>query len=411
MTAAGALGDLRIVDLSRVLAGPYLTMMLGDQGADVVKIEPPAGDESRTWGPPFVDGESAYFMGVNRNKRSIALDLSTARGREAVRRLVAESDVLVENFKSGTMERWGLGYESLRKIQPRLLYVGISGFGRGGPYEQVPGYDAAVLAMGGLMSVTGELEGDPIKVGIALADIAAANFAFESLLLALRERDRGAEGQLIEVSLLESVLAILHPYAGAYLNAGAVGTRSGNRHPVIAPYELVPTADRPIYLACGNDGQVRRLSALIGRPELVNDPRFRTNRSRVENRAALIGIIAGEFKKRSASEWQRLLWDADIPAGRVNAVDEVFADPQVEYLQIVLETPHPGLSSGMFRSIRSPLRLASTPSKVTRHPPRLGEHTREILAEVGYTGDEIDELVAARVATVMPASQRNDANS
>lgn len=401
MTGAGALGDLRVLDLSRVLAGPYLTMMLADQGADVIKVEPPAGDETRTWGPPFIDGESAYFMGVNRNKRSIALDLSTADGQEVIRRLVATSDVIVENFKAGTMARWGLDHERLRKVKPALISIAISGFGRTGPYANVAGYDAAVLAMGGLMTVTGETDRDPMKVGIALADIAAANFAFPALLLALRERDRTGVGQYIEVSLLESVLAILHPHAGAYLNAGTVTTRSGNRHPVIAPYELVPTADRPIYLACGNDGQVRRLSALIGRAELVEDPRFRSNRDRVANREALIAIIAEEFRKRPAAEWQRALWAADIPAGPVNSIDEVFADPQVAHLGVVAESAHPGLSSQVFRSVRTPIHLASTPANVRRHPPRLAEHTAEILAEAGYASEQIDDLIARGTAGIM----------
>lgn len=404
MTASGALGELRVLDLSRVLAGPYLTMMLADQGADVIKVEPLSGDESRTWGPPFVDGESTYFMGVNRNKRSMALDLSTATGQDVIRRLATRSDVVVENFKSGTMERWGLGFDALRTLQPRLIHIGISGFGRHGPYANVAGYDAAVLAMGGLMSVTGEPDGDPIKVGIALADIAAANFAFQALLLALLERDRNGRGQSVEISLLESVLAILHPYASAFLNAGAVGVRSGNRHPVIAPYELVPTADRPIYLACGNDAQVRRLSVLIGRGELADDPRFRTNRDRVHNRAALLAIIGEEFRKRSAAEWQRALWEADIPGGPVNSVDEVFADPQVQHLRVVMESHHPGLSSQVFRSVRSPLQLANTPTEMRRHPPRLGEHTREILSQAGYSETQVDEMIAQGVARVLAGS-------
>ena len=369
--------------MSRVLAGPFCCMMLGDHGADVVKVEPASGDETRTYGPPFVDGESAYYMALNRNKRSIVLDLTAPQGQEAVRRLVCTSDVLVENFKSGTMERWGLGYVTLRELNPRLVYLAISGFGRNGPYANVAGYDGALQAFGGLMSVNGELGGQPLKVGVAAADLATGLFACQGILLALYARHQTGVGQSIEVSLMESVLASLHPHAGNYLNGGVIGTPMGNSHPMLAPYDLIQTADRPIYLPAGNDGQIRRLGEIIGRPHLADDPRFRTNQDRVAHRAELLDILQAAFVARGAAEWCRLLWDAQVPAGPVNTVDEVFADPQVQFREVVAEHPHPGLASGLFRSVAAPVKLAATPPSIRRHPPCLGEHTADILAEIG----------------------------
>ena len=400
----GALHGIRVLDLSRVLAGPFCCMMLGDHGADVIKVEPPTGDETRTYGPPFVDGESTYYMALNRNKRSIVLDLATPDGQEIVRRLAASSDVLVENFKTGSMERWGLGYAQLRELNPRLIYLAISGFGRSGPYAHVAGYDGALQAFGGFMSVNGEAGGGPLKAGIAVADLATGLFASQAVLLALQARHATGVGQLVEASLMESVLAILHPHSSSYLNAGVVGKPHGNSHPMIAPYDLVPTADRPIYLPSGNDGQMRRLAQVIGRPELAEDDRFRTNQDRVAHRAELLAIVAAEFQKRSATEWCRLLWDAAVPAGPVNSVDEVYADPQVRHREMLAEVPHPGLASGVFRISGVPVKLQATPGSIRRYPPRLGEHTREVLAELGYRGHEVDELLRCGVAKELRAT-------
>jgi crotonobetainyl-CoA:carnitine CoA-transferase CaiB-like acyl-CoA transferase len=394
----GALNGLRVLDMSRVLAGPFCSMMLGDHGADVIKVEPPAGDETRTWGPPFVDGESTYYLGINRNKRSIALDLTTSDGQEVVQRLAATADVLVENFRTGGMERFGLGYAELNRLNPRLIYVSISGFGRSGPYANVAGYDGALQAFGGFMSINGEGPGRPLKAGIAFADLATGLFATQAALLALHARHSTGLGQHVEVSLLESLLAVLHPHSSNYLNAGVVPTPHGNSYPMIAPYDLLQTADRPVFLPGGNDGQVRRLAEVIGRPEVASDPRFKTNRDRVAHRRELLDILEPEFKKWSSMELCRRLWDAGVPVGPVNSLDEVYADPQVLQREMLQSIPHPGLASGEVRLPGFPVKLSATPAAARRHPPRLGEHTEEVLAELGYSCAQIDALNASGAA-------------
>jgi crotonobetainyl-CoA:carnitine CoA-transferase CaiB-like acyl-CoA transferase len=395
---AGALDGLRVLDLSRVLAGPFCCMMLGDHGADVIKVEPPGGDETRGWGPPFVDGETPYYLAINRNKRSIELNLATPQGQDIVRRLISTSDVLVENFRAGAMARWGLGYAVLAELNPRLVYLSISGFGRSGPYANVAGYDGALQAFGGFMSINGEEGGGPLKAGIAVADLTTGLFASQAILLALLARQASGIGQQAEVSLLESLLAILHPHTSNYLNAGLVGKPHGNSHPTIAPYDLIATLDRPVYLPSGNDGQVRRLAEVIGRPELAEDPRFRSNPDRVAHRRELLDVLEAEFRKWPAIELCRRLWDAGVPAGPVNSIDEVYADPQVLHREMLQEIAHPGLSSGKVRFAGFAAKLSDTPATVRRHPPMRGEHTLEILGELGFNSQEVDGLIAAGVA-------------
>lgn len=391
-----ALEGLRVLDLSRVLAGPFCCMMLADHGAEVIKVEAPGGDETRTYGPPFINGESAYYMSINRNKRSIVLDLTTQEGQAVVRRLIQTSDVVVENFKNGTMERWGLGYEQLRELNPRLVYCDISGYGRSGPYANVAGYDGALQAQAGIMSMTGEAGGQPIKVGVAFGDLTTGLFANQAILLALYNRNITGQGQKVEASLLESIVALIHPHNTAYLNAGVIAKPHGNSHPMIAPYDLIETADRPIYIPSGNDGQIRRLGQVIGRPSLADDPRFKTNQDRIQHRQELLEILNEVFRTRPAMEWCELLWKANVPAGPVNNVAEVFADPQVQHRQMIQEIEHPTV--GTLRLPGIPIRLEDTPPAIQRHPPLLGEHTLEVLRELHYTEPEINELLTNKVA-------------
>ncbi len=392
-----ALTGLRVLDLSRVLAGPVCCMMLGDQGADVIKVEPPGGDETRHYGPPFMaEFHSTYYMGINRNKRGTALDLTQPEGQAIVRRLVQTSDVLVENFKYGTMERWGLDFAELSQLNPRLIYCSISGYGRSGPYAEVAGYDGALQAHAGMMSVNGEAGGQPHKVGIAIADLTTGLFANQAILLALNSRHSTGQGQRVEVSLLESLVALLHPFNTNYLNTGVIAEPHGNTHPMIAPYDLVETADRPIYLPIGNDGQFKRLGHVIGRPELAADPRFNTNQVRIINRPALLETLNAAFRQRPAAEWCRELWAANVPAGPVNNMAEVFNDPQVLHREMLQTVAHPTL--GQVRLPGFPVKMEATPPQLRRHPPLFGEHTLEILREAGYSQAEVEALLAAKIA-------------
>ena len=391
-----ALDGLRVLDLSRVLAGPFCCMMLGDHGAEVIKVEPPGGDETRNYGPPFLEGHSTYYLAINRNKRDIVLDLSQPTGQDILRRMVQTCDVLVENFKNGTMERWGLGYTELSQLNPRLIYCAISGFGRSGPNANVAGYDGALQAHAGMMSINGEAGGDPHKVGVAIGDLTTGMFANQAILLALYHRHVTGQGQRVEASLLESLVTLLHPHNTNYLNTGIIGKPHGNSHPMIAPYDLIETADRPIYIPSGNDAQIKRLGEVIGQPHLVEDERFKTNQDRVAHRQELLELLNAAFRSRTASEWCQRLWAANVPAGPVNNIAEVYADPQVQYREMVQAVPHPTL--GTVKLPGFPIKMDATPAAIETHPPLYGEHTHAILQEFGYNESEIAQFLADKIA-------------
>ncbi|MFF9808024.1 CaiB/BaiF CoA transferase family protein [Streptomyces coeruleorubidus] len=379
----GALDGLRVTDFSRVLAGPYATMLLADLGADVVKVErPDTGDDTRAWHPPAdQDGTSTYFLSVNRNKRSIVLDLNTEAGRERARALVSESDVLVENFRPGTMERLGLGHKELRAQNPKLIYCSISGFGSGAG-AAIPGYDLLVQAVGGLMSVTGEAHGEPVKAGVALVDVITGLHASLGILAALRHRDATGEGQLVEVNLLSSLLSALVNQASAFAVAGVVPGRMGNAHPSIAPYETLPTADRPLALAVGNDRQFAALAEAVGDPDLAVDDRFRTNADRVAQRAELRDILAERLSAAGADHWSTVLLAAGVPAGPVNTLDDAFAFAHELGLPGIVDipaAPADGEKGRPSRQVAHPIALSGTPAQYRLPPPGLGQHTAEIL--------------------------------
>ena len=393
------LEGIRVLDLTRALAGPYCTMMLGDLGADVIKVERPGrGDDSRGWGPPFVGqpygpypGESAYFIAANRNKRSITVNLKSAEGQEIVRRLASASDVLVENFRTGVLEKMGLGYDDLRALNPRLVYCSISGYGRSGPYADRPGYDFIIQAEGGLMGIIGPEDGQPYRVGVPIVDITSGMFAATAILAALRARDQTGEGQLVDISLLDTVVALLTNVASNYLIGGMEPRRLGNAHPNITPYEAFRARDRWFALAAANERQWATLCDAIGRPELKEDPRFATNVERVANRPALLEALNEAFAARDADEWLAELREAGLPCGPINTIPDVFEHPQAEARGLALETEHP--SAGPVRVTGFPYKLSQTPAEMRQPPPLLGQHTGEVLTELlNYSAEEVAAL-------------------
>ncbi|MFE1234815.1 CaiB/BaiF CoA transferase family protein [Streptomyces sp. NPDC058745] len=374
----GALDGIVVADFGRVLAGPYMTMLLADLGAEVIKIERPGtGDDTRAWGPPFADGEATYFLGVNRNKRSLALDLTDPAGLEAARAVVARADVLVENFRPGTMEKFGLGHEDLRAAHPGLIYCSVTGFGAG-EGARLPGYDLLVQAMGGLMSVTGEPGGPGTKTGVALVDVITGLHAGLGILAALRHRERTGEGQRVEVSLLTSLLSALSNQSAAYLAAGVVPRALGNRHPSIAPYEVFEAADRPLALAVGNDRQFRTLCAHLGLAGLAEDARFGTNTARVAHREELAAALAGPLAGRTADSWFEELTPAGVPCGPINDLAAAFAFAE----RLGLEPAVPAEAAGPGQ-VAHPIALSATPPVYAAAPPRLGQHTAALLGELG----------------------------
>jgi len=400
------LSGIRVLDLSRVLAGPWCTQTLADLGADVIKVERPlrngsGGDDTRGWGPPFLKGrdgedtaEAAYYLGANRNKRSITVDIAQPEGQALIRRLAAQCDVFIENFKVGDMARYGLDAATLRALYPRLVYCSVTGFGQTGPYADRAGYDYAIQGIGGLMSVTGERDdlpgGGPQKVGVAVADLFTGMYASVAILAALRHRDATGQGQAVDMALLDTQVAMLANLGANFLATGVAPARAGNAHQNIVPYQVFETSDGHMILAVGNDGQFARFCEVAGRPELAADPRFARNADRVRHRAVLVPLLAELIAARPKQRWLSALEAAKVPCGAINDLAEVFADPQVQSRGMTVPMPHP--LADTLRVVASPMKLSDTPVQYRRAPPLLGEHTDEVLAEFGWSDAERAEL-------------------
>ena len=389
----GALDGLTVIDLTRVLSGPYCTMMLADMGARVIKVEQPGrGDDTRAWGPPFQNGESAYFLSINRNKESVTLNLKHPEGRRVLDALIERADVLVENFRPGTLERMGLGYADLAQQRPDLVYCSISGFGQTGPRRREPGYDAVMQGEGGLMSITGAPDGPGYRLGIAIVDIASGMFSAYGIAVALLARERTGRGQYIDVGMLDSVAALLTYQAGIHFTTGEAPGRLGNRHPSITPYETLDAADGELVVAVGNDQLWRTFCGVIGAEALADDARFRTNKDRVAARETLRPLLVERMRTRPAAEWIERLKAAGIPCGGVRDLAQVFADPQLIERAMVVALDHP--VAGAIRQLGVPIKMSGTPGAVRTPPPALGQHTEAILGELGMSGSEIARLRA-----------------
>ena len=397
----GALDDIKVVDLSRVLAGPWSTQNLADLGADVIKIERPGvGDDTRSWGPPFVSHtegdaqDAAYFFCANRNKRSLTLDFTTDKGREILIKLIAQADVLIENYKVGGLKKYGLDYDSLSRINPRLIYCSITGFGQDGPYADRPGYDALVQAMGGLMSVTGEPDdvpgGGPQKVGVAVVDILTGLYATNAILAALLHRAKSNQGQHIDIALLDVQVAALANQSGNYLLSGSVPQRMGSAHPSIVPYQPFACEDGHVMLAIGNDGQFTSLCRAAGQAAIASDERFATNAMRVRHRAELLEVLTPLMKQHSVERWCELAQQEGFPCGPINTIDRVFRDPQVRAREMQIQMNSP--SYGALDLVASPMRLSASPVSYRRAPPSLGQDTQEVMRDLHYSDDEITSL-------------------
>jgi crotonobetainyl-CoA:carnitine CoA-transferase CaiB-like acyl-CoA transferase len=393
--AAGPLAGVTILDLSRVLSGPFCTMQLADMGARVVKVEhPERGDDTRAWGPPFLGGESAYYLSINRNKESITLDLKHPEARAVLDRLLAAADVVVENFRPGTMARLGLEYESVAARFPRLVYCSISGFGQDGPRRDAPGYDAVVQAEGGLMSITGPADRPAVRLGVAIGDIVAGLYATYAIAMALFARQRTGRGQYIDVGMLDSVASLLTYQAGLFFADGTMPRRMANRHPTIAPYDTFPVSDGEFVLAVGNDDQWRRLCGVLALDALARDDRYATNEQRVRNYEVLRPVLVARFSGFTRAEVIERLLASGVPCGSVRDIPEVLDDPQIAARDMVVRLPH--ATAGEISVLGVPPKLSETPGAVRTPPPRLGEHTDTILGELGFSAEAITRLRAAR---------------
>ncbi len=389
--AFGALAGTTIVDLTRVLGGPYCTQILADHGAEVIKIEPPTGDETRGWGPPFHDGLSAYFSGANRNKEFMALDLSKAEGRDVLFKLLETADVLIHNFKTGTLEKWAMGWaEVLQPRFPRLIYCHITGFGDEGPMGGLPGYDAVIQALSGTMSINGLQDGGPLRMGTPIVDLGTGMTAAIAILMALLERERSGLGQKLDVSLYDSAIAMLHPQAANVLMTGKPSKRIGNAHPNISPYDLFPTKTAPVFLAIGNDRQFAKLCAFLGKPDLAEDARFLDNARRVENRDALRGELMALLADRDAESLTETLLGIGVPAGAVRDLREVLDHPHTRFQDMVVEIDG-------YRGTGIPAKMSRTPGAVRRAPGALGQDSRAVLRARGWSERQIADLVAAGI--------------
>jgi crotonobetainyl-CoA:carnitine CoA-transferase CaiB-like acyl-CoA transferase len=399
---AGPLAGLKVLDLSRVLAGPWASQILADLGADVVKVERPGtGDDTRGWGPPFVtdaeghSGDAAYFLAANRNKRSLALDLAKHQGQAVVRRLAAQADIVIENFKRGDLKRYGLDYASLSTVKPDIIYCSVTGFGQQGPHADRPGYDFMIQGMAGFMSLTGEAGGEPLRAGVAVADLTTGMYSAISILAALRHRDATGEGQHIDMALFDVTFGWLANQAQNYLVSGKPPGRTGNTHPNLVPYQVFETATKPIIVAVGNDKQFASFAAALGQPGWASDPRFRLNRDRIGHRAELVALIGEVLRRHAAEHWLAAIESVGVPVGPVNDLAQAFADPQVAARGLLVEVEHP--VAGPIRTLAQPMKFSKTAPEYRSAPPLLGQHSRDVLRDAGFSDEEIATLEEAGV--------------
>ena len=387
---AAALDKIKVVDLTRTLAGPFCTMLMGDMGAEVIKVEEPTGgDETRKW-TPFVNGESTQFLTFNRNKRSLSVNLKEREGLKIVQDLAADADVMIESFRAGTLDRLGLGYEAIKKTNPGVVYCSISGYGRTGPMADMPGYDLLIQAYSGLMSLTGDPEGSPLRIGFSLVDLFTGMMAYGTILTALRQRDQTGKGQWVESALLDGQVAALSYHATGFMGTGVEPKRMGSGHPSLVPYQSFSASDGQFIIGCANQGLWERICRAIGQDAMLDDPRYTTNTDRVEHRAECVGELSALFAQKATAHWVDLIVEAGVPCGPINTVADVVSNPQVLARNMIAEVDHPNIPNLKFPG--SPLKLTDSPATIRRVPPMLGQHNEEILEEAGYSPEKIADL-------------------